>query len=404
MNEIGMKSKKPLWTGRGHFFRLLVWCFCLLFLDGDIHAQICLTQDTNPSAPVRQLYVVAGQSNAVGLASVKDIVRGADNYAKETTVYPHVQIYGIQGAPLGVRGNDDAVRSRKVSWSEFAKWGVASPGYGYKNPGDNARLFPFGAKPMDFFGPELYLAHFLNSQPPYDHYIVKLAVSNTSLNYTPSADSWTPTGHLYTELLRMIASAYNSKRATVRLRVAGVFFMQGETDALNEMWAKSYKNNLSHFVLSLRRDLNEMGCSEGSDFPVVIGKIQDNPAWLYRQYVRAAQQEVSRNLPRMANVNTDDFAGYLVAGGVHFNEYGQFHLGERAYQALAGAAFAGSSDSLFRRRRIARHLRPISAAGTLWRAYCCSASSLTNRALQKYLPWTYRYDGVCQSYTCTMGY
>jgi hypothetical protein len=399
-----MKPKGATYKQAADFLRGLA-CLLGMVLPGvGAHAQTCMAQTANPSSPVRQLYVVAGQSNAVGLASVRDIGIGKKKHAHENTVYPNVSIYGIYGAPPGVAGNDDAVRSRDVNWSDFAGWEMARPGFGYKNLTGSPHFFPFGTKSTDFFGLELHLAQFLNDQPPYDHYIVKLAVSNTSLNYTPSADHWAPGGHLYAELLELIANAYNSKRMNVRLRVAGIFFMQGETDALNEAWARSYGSNLENFIKRIRRDVNGMGCSDDLEFPVIIGRIQDNPAWTYRKYVRSAQMDVARSLPQVDIVDTDDFAGHLVAGGVHFNEYGQFHLGARAYQALMGKAAAGNLQSLVRKKAKSQRQNSTPIAEALERAHCCKSGDLTDRQLQKYFPWTYGYGGACQGYACAPAY
>lgn len=315
--------------------------------SGSSIAQQCLTQETSPSAPVRKLFIVAGQSNAVGLASVKDIEDGPDDYVQRNTVFPNVKIYGIYGAPPGVVGNDDAVLSRGVQWSRFASWKIAQPGFGYKNVTAIPKEFPADITAKEMFGPELYLARFLNDSPPYDHYIVKLAISNTSLNSMVGADHWAPGGHLYEELLKMIANAHNSKESKVKLQVAGLFFMQGETDALNEAWAKKYKENLKNFVIQFRKSMVRMKCAKDGNAPVVLGRIQDNSVWTYRTYIRTAQEQVARELPHVGLIDTDDFSRHLVAGGVHFNEYGQAHLGERVYKAFfALSGCAGKSSCL----------------------------------------------------------
>lgn len=297
-------------------------------------AQQCQTEKAKSSVPVRSLFVIAGQSNAVGLASVKDIMGGANDYAQESTVFRNVKIYGIYGAAPGVVGNDDGTLSKKVTWSDFATWQTARPGFGYKNVANTPQDFPSGSDAEDMFGPELYFAKFLNDHPPHDHYIVKLAVSNTTLTSASELDNWAPDGHLYKELMKMIANAHNTKRSRVNLQVAGLFFMQGETDALNEIWAKNYKNNLISFLQRFRQDVEKMGCTGGREVPVVLGRIQDNLVWTYRKSVRLAQQRVAQELPHVNVINTDDFARQLVVGGVHFNEYGQAHLGRRIYQAF----------------------------------------------------------------------
>lgn len=313
---------------------------CLLggAVSGSVLAKQCLVRETSPTVPVRKLFVVAGQSNAAGLASVRDVVGGPDDYAQQDTVFPNVKIYGVYGAPPGVVGRDDGKFSRGVRWSRYASWQQARPGFGFKNLTPYAEEFPAGVTAMEVFGPELYLARHLNDVPPKDHYIVKLAVANTSLRGGGVLDNWAPGGGLNNELLKMIADAYNTQRSKVRLQVAGIFWMQGETDALNEASALRYKNNLSGFIKNFRQSLVRMKCTSDAEVPVVLGRIQDNPVWTHRNHVRLAQARVAEELPRVSLVDTDDLSAHLVVGGVHFNEIAQARLGERAYKAFVGVA------------------------------------------------------------------
>lgn len=328
------------------FTRLLSWprlrrvALCALCWGacGAVLAQQCLVRDTSPTVPVRKLFVVAGQSNAAGLASVRDIVGGVDDYARQDTVFPNVKIYGIYGAPQGVTGRDDGRLSRGVQWSRFASWQLARPGFGFKNFKQYTNDFPADVTAQEIFGPELYLARYLNDYFPLDSYIVKLAVANTSLHNAGGLDNWAPSGHLNNELLKMIASAYNTQRSKVRLQVSGLFWMQGETDALNKTSALQYKKNLSGFIKKFRQSLVRMQCASDVDVPVVVGRIQDNPVWVYRSHVRLAQAQVAHELPRVSLVDTDDLSAHLVVGGVHFNEVAQARLGGRAFKAfIAGA-------------------------------------------------------------------
>lgn len=330
MRKVGVAFRQPT-------LRLLCSIVCLWGLacaSGSSFAQHCLAVDANPSAPVRKLFVIAGQSNAVGLASVRDITSGPNNYVEEDTVFPNVKIYGVFNAGPEIAGKDDATHSSTVSWSRFASWQVARPGFGYKNVTHYPQYFPQGSGAQDMFGPELYFARYLNDRPPKDHYIVKLAVSNTSLNPTTNADSWSPGGRLYKELMKMIAEAHNSKRTEVNLKVAGIFFMQGETDAMHKEWARNYEKNLKEFVQRFREDVQSMTCAEAKNVPVVLGRIQNNSAWVHAKIVRLAQKKVARDVPHVSIVNTDDLSGWLDKSGLHFNEYGQAQLGKRVYQAF----------------------------------------------------------------------
>ncbi|MCE1194383.1 MAG: sialate O-acetylesterase [Acidovorax sp.] len=398
----GSRQMKP--SGSSKSARRGGASFCLAFLvaGGAAHAQACYPAPAGgKNVPVRSLYVIAGQSNAVGLATVKDFVSGKFDQVRSGVAYQNVKIYGVRGAPIGVAGNDDERKSARVRWSEYAQWHVAQAGFGYKNFSENARYFPFGVSAGDFFGPELSLASMLNNKPPQDSYIAKLAVSNTSLHFDPAADSWSPSGRLYAELLRLIAEAHNSKRKSVRLNVAGIFFMQGETDALHEAWAKEYKSNIQEFVRKIRGDLYRMGCTEDPDVPLVVGRIQDNKLWTHRKYVRSAQNELARSFSKVEVIDTDEFSDHLVVGGVHFDEYAQFTLGKKVFQAFERLGAQKSRDSGPRANRETDAQRAAMIDG-IWEFHCCDAEAGRRWLTQGALPVTYRYDGVCKSASCAV--
>ena len=90
----------------------------------------------------------------------------------------------------------------------------------------------------------------------------------------------------------------------------------------------------SSFVRRLRSDLFRMGCSGFRNIPFVMSRVQDNSAWPFRELVRRAQEKVSRTQIRVTLIDTDDLVEHVTAGDSHFNEYGQFKLGERLYLAL----------------------------------------------------------------------
>lgn len=395
------QEMKKRWTPQNYLCRGLFLVAISFATCGVAHSQSCYPAPADRNLPTRSLYVVAGQSNAVGLATVKDFVSGKFDVARKAAVYKNVKIYGILGAPMGVAGNDDDKKSRHVPWSGYAQWHAAQAGFGYKNVAENSSHFPFGVTASDSFGPELSLAYMLNDKPPYDHYIAKLAVSNTALHHGIGADNWSPSGRLYAELLRVVAGAHNSKIDSVRLSVAGIFFMQGETDALHENWAKAYKGNIQAFVEKIRGDLYRMGCTEDPTVPLVIGRVQDNKLWTYRKYVRSAQNDLAQLAPKVEVVDTDSFSGHLVVGGVHFDEYAQFSLGKMAYQAFA--KLDAKNRANFGPGASPRPgARSFAIADGVWQFHCCDAKAGQRWLTQDALPMTYRYDGVCKSASCAV--
>jgi hypothetical protein len=314
-----------------------MWCFAaLLMLCTSAHAQSCVTpgHQGGIAPPERKLYLIIGQSNAAGLASVKDLVPPAKDYVSLDTHYPNVQIYGIRGADPGVAGNDDAIRSLSVEWSQFAGWHTVKPGFGFKNLSGNESYFPSGVTALDLFGPEIYLSHHLNEDSPREHYVLKLAISNTTLAQVPNADSWMPGGHLYKELLRMVVDAHRKKSREASLKVAAIFFVQGESDAMDLNRADAYEKNIVQFIKKIRSDLLKIECVDFMNVPFIMSRVQSNPAWPFGNIVRRAQEKASRTLIRVKLIDTDDFREHVTAGNSHFNEYGQAKLGERFYRSL----------------------------------------------------------------------
>lgn len=330
-----------------------MWCLAVsLILGAPAYAQSCVTPARQGgAAPLeRKLYLIIGQSNAAGLASVRDLVPPAQDYVSLDTHYPNVQIYGIHGADPGVAGNDDAIRSLSVQWSQFAGWYTVKPGFGFKNLSGNEGYFPSGVTALDLFGPEIYLSRYLNEEAPRKHYVLKLAISNTTLAHVPDADSWVPGGHLYRQLLRMVVDAHQKKSDEINLRVGAIFFVQGESDAMSLARAEAYEKNIIQFVKAIRSDLLSIGCVDFLNIPFIMSRVQDNPAWPFRDVVRRAQEKASRTMIRVKLIDTDDFREHVTAGSSHFNEYGQAKLGERFYRSLTPARgrFVASGRSRFR--------------------------------------------------------
>ncbi|MFD1712211.1 sialate O-acetylesterase [Ottowia flava] len=310
-----------------------------------VHAQsTCAEAASNRTSPTGNLYIILGQSNAVGLASVKDVTPPAKDLVTPETVYPNVQIYGIRGAPDGVAGRDDPTQSQDVAWSRFAQWHPTKPGFGFKNVVGNEQYFPADTSVDDLFGPEIYLAHYLSAKSPGTQYILKLAVANTALADIDGHDGWLPGGHLYGELLKMVVDAQRAKADKVRLTVGALFFVQGESDASSPVYAAAYRKNLDRFITRIRADLFKMGCSKVRDVPFVMTRTQRNPSWSFAETVRRAQEKISRTVSRVKLINTDDFVEHMTAGANHFNERSQAILGERFFRALKPESSGAGSE------------------------------------------------------------
>ena len=119
--------------------------------------------------------------------------------------------------------------------------------------------------------------------------------------------------------------------------VAGVFWTQGESDALaGKATAATYGTNLQNFVLTLRRHFGE------PRLPFVYGRIL--PQWQNSQGVREGQQDLANHLPNVFMANADD----LLTPTLHYNNEGTMTLGNRyaeGFVALMGSR-AGVTNRL----------------------------------------------------------
>lgn len=196
---------------------------------------------------------------------------------------------------------------------------------------------PYQAHRRHFFGPEIPLARALAATGS-----TSLAVIKTGYFGSTLAADWRPDAtagnRLYALMLSEIRNAL--RQLTERgdtVRIAGFFWMQGETDGNTEAHATAYAENLQNFIARVRTDLGV------ADLPFVIGRVGPLPpkgcAW--QQQVRDAQVKIAQGGFRTAWVDTDDLPRdtdriHLVAAGV-------LGLGERwaaAWQQLTKPALA----------------------------------------------------------------
>jgi cysteine-rich repeat protein len=185
----------------------------------------------------------------------------------------------------------------------------------------------------DGFGSEIKLGRTLADALALDVAIVKFAVSGSSL-----AVDWNPAtaGSLYHQMRDDVAGALAALAAAGDSgQVAGVFWMQGEADAMTSDAAAAYETNLTSFIGQLRTDFASTG------LPFVLGRINVNIdmsccfSFPYKDDVRTAQANVAGAVSRTVMVDTDDLP--LIDDSIHFAAPGQLSLGERfanAYLAL----------------------------------------------------------------------
>jgi hypothetical protein len=236
------------------------------------------------------VYVMAGQSNMVGIGESSSL-SGED-------------ATGVSGAFIYVAPwTHPNTRTRR--------WYPLGPGFGAD---------------VDRFGPELSFGRRMRQLFPERHIaIIKVAEGSTGLH-----DRWRARGG---DLYRLLVDTVQAEMETLttqggRPQLAGLLWMQGESDAVFDVDAEAYQQNFTDFVLDLRSDLRN------TLMPVVSGLIATDRGWTYADTVRGATSQVAAQTGRLAAVETDDLP-MDTTSPEHYDTEGNLQLGVRLADALA---------------------------------------------------------------------
>ena len=163
------------------------------------------------------------------------------------------------------------------------------------------------------FGPEVSFGQAMAKHLGKTVGLVKVASGGTDL-----AERWSPDGNknvCYRNFIKKVKDAQKNRK----IEIKGMIWMQGGADAKNEDSAKAYKDNLTRFIESLRKEFDAPG------MPFVCGR--SNPEatkFAYIQDVRTAQESVA--LPGYLWFDCDAIT--KGADNVHYNAAGQLVAGE----------------------------------------------------------------------------
>ncbi|WP_437291134.1 sialate O-acetylesterase [Sorangium sp. So ce406] len=295
--------------------------------------------------PVK-VFVLAGQSNMVGFGVGADLP--VELRSQPDIWYDHFNPDARQGGPYAAATSTD--------------WGPLEP------KGEARR-----------YGPEITFGRTIAAAYP-EHRIAIVKVSQGGTNLVDHWGRGLPPdpealykSQLYHALFGKLDSAtYADDRAleypeeVTRLdnalarleseghdvEIAALVWMQGENEA---GWSAAFRygDALRAFIAAVRGDLGV------PDLPVVLGRVSDNlypanggPIAVGREAnidaVRAAQVTVADEDPRVAWVDTDDFAPRSPDDTYHFDSAAYQVLGQRfadAYIALASAEGSSSASS-----------------------------------------------------------
>lgn len=188
------------------------------------------------------------------------------------------------------------------------------------------------------FGPEIGFAHELSRYFPHDKIkLIKFAVGGTSLF------AWDPTwnatkahstrnasaGPLFKKLIQTVNIQFDGKNS----KLAGILWMQGETDAKYLTAANQYAGNLNRFVNALRSKLYS------PNSPFIMGSVNP-PLNLFPStlIVQKAQKLSARRIRNLRLVKTEDLGKRN--DHLHYNTAGQLELGKRFARAYLGKQIA----------------------------------------------------------------
>lgn len=312
-----------------------------------------------------QVYVLAGQSNMLGLGD------GREHAASPAVAGSPEPRAWISAYPL-----------------DAGQWAAAGPGFGLQDQAWVDSSLP-GASVRDIFGPELGVVSFaLESDPGLMIGIVKHARPATDLARDWRAEE----GREYRELVRRVVMGVNALEPRFAVTISAVLWMQGESDADrhnpgNEegRLAAGYGVNLETFVGALRRELVARGCSDDADLPFIVGRISAAPVWEFSEQVRSAQLAVAQRLNAVGLVDTDMLG---LQDGAHYDSGGVMKLG----RMLASAAAA--------RQHALTGVFSLDAQHHFWffgERYCRLARSPEQGSARAVgsIPWHLRYEADC---------
>lgn len=237
--------------------------------------------------PALWVFLLAGQSNMVGLGFNDELPAGQQG--------------PVAGAHIFY---DDSIHPN----SHTLQWLPLAPGFGV-----------FESR----FGPELSFGRRVREiWPDRTIAIIKVAEGATALE-----DRWAAgTGDLYQLLVSHVEAEMQAIAQDWRPQIAGLLWMQGESDAMSLSSANAYGNNLHAFLVSLRADLEVAG------MPATAGLIHPDGGWPYASVVRNHTVGVADGLGQVSAVETADLPTQP-ADQAHYTSQSFITLGQRFAEA-----------------------------------------------------------------------
>lgn len=198
-------------------------------------------------------------------------------------------------------------------------------------------------EPEGTFGPELGLADKLHEMyPNKTFFIIKCAWGGTNLySQWLSPTSKGMTGSLYKQFISFVNTSVDyliSKNYDVKIE--GMCWMQGESDAFTKKHSEKYAEHLSNLIGDIRNEFSQYATEDGIAF--VDAYIADTPGvWPYYEAVNRGKDEVAGRSPM--NVVIDTIAAGLECteepeGALdlaHYDSMSEIKLGHLFAEALS---------------------------------------------------------------------
>jgi hypothetical protein len=271
-------------------------------------------------AAPKKVYILSGQSNMVGYTNVADILNNA-KYKDYQNGFPIEFYMALTGAAL----------------SYNSKMILGSTGMtNLKDPNGN----PTG---INTFGPELGIAKVLISNYPNDQMVfIKIPWSGTSLDHDwiKNQNNWGVYSWFINQLVTALTKIGSS--SPQGYTIAGMFWMQGESDAqlpTDKDAAYNYSSNLKYFVGTLVRSFlwnNYQSHMKSINLPFVYGRIHQQSFFYYgsevqyQQYLAQTQITCARctDSSRLAsNWSINNPNADLNFAPPHYDSYGEISVG-----------------------------------------------------------------------------
>lgn len=254
-----------------------------------------------PEPKHRDVFLIAGQSNADGRGLKAELTSPLAGYAGQQTA---VRIHYTNPAYTNADKN------------RYRKWVTLEPGYSVA-PGDGTAL------PTSTFGVEIGAAKVLSAHFPNPAFI-KVTKGGTTMT-VPGTD-WYPAplnspdaGPLYKALIESTQLALQEiATAGDTCTVHAIYWHQGESDSDN---IAGYGAVLTTFIESVRRDLDM------PNLRFIVGELASTKPIAFRD----VQWQVARSVPNAAFLSS---SGLVTFEGTHFTTASMTTFGERLGHAL----------------------------------------------------------------------